>query len=156
MSTVGAGQFDPNTFLDMTLTDANSTVSTPVPEGEYIGIVSGDPEVRPWQGRKDPTKSGLALDITWDIDDANVKALLQRDRVTVKQGIMLDLIVRAGRDSGTGRNVSLGRLRDAVGLNQAGQPFNFRMLAGKVAKIAIKHRIDGDAIYAEVKGVARM
>ena len=150
-----AGQFDPNTFLDMTMTDANSTVSTPVPEGEYIGIISGDPEVRTWQGRKDPTKSGLALDITWDVDDAAVKALLQRDRITVKQGIMLDLNEGGGLDTGKGRNVSLGRLRDAVGLNQSGQPFNFRMLAGKVAKIAIKHRIDGDAIYAEVKGVAR-
>jgi hypothetical protein len=150
------GQFDPANFLDMQMTEASSTVSTPVPEGEYTGIVDGEPEIRQWTGKKDPTKSGLVLDITWLIDDATVKAELGREKVTCRQSIMLDLNSNGGIDTGKGRNVSLGRLRDAVNLNEPGKPFSFRMLAGQCAKVAIKHRVDGDAVYAEVKGVARL
>lgn len=150
------GIFDPTSFLDASINEANSTVSTPVPEGEYTAVVAGDPEVRQWTSKKDPSKSGLALDITWDIDDPGVKAALGRDKVTVRQGIMLDLNDSGGLDTGKGRNVSLGRLREAVGLNEAGKPFNFRMLAGRVAKVKVSHRVEGDAVYAEVKGVARL
>ncbi|TFH40501.1 MAG: hypothetical protein E4H01_16450 [Lysobacterales bacterium] len=146
--------FDPASFLDQTTTEGNSTVSVPVPEGDYTAVIDGDPEVRQWQGKKDPSKSGLALDIQWSIDSPGVRELLGRDLVRVKQGIMLDLNESGGLDTGRGRNVPLGRLREAVGLNTPGKPFNFRMLTGKVATVKIVHRTDGDAIYAEVKAVA--
>lgn len=150
------GTFDPATFLDQTVTDANSTTFEAVPEGEYTAMIDGDPEVRPWVGRQDPSKSGLTLDLNWLIDDAAVKAKLGRERVTVRQGIMLDLTEHGGLDTGKGRNITLGRLRDAVGLNEPGRPFNFRMLTGKVAKVSVKHRVNDGQIYAEVKGVARL
>jgi hypothetical protein len=147
--------FDPNTFLDMTTTDANSTKSTPVPVGEYVAFIE-KVDARPWSKKDDPSKSGMALDLLWNIDDANVKALLEREKVTVKQGVMLDLTEAGGLDMGKGKNVSLGRLREAVGLNAPGQPFGFRMLEGRPAKIVVSHRIDGDNIYAEVKAVAKL
>ena len=148
------GTFDPSSFLDITVTDANSTQSIPVPVGEYPAVAS-EPEVRQWNSR-DGTKSGLALDITWEIDDAGVKQTLGRDKVTVRQGIMLDLNESGGLDTGKGRNVNLGRLREALDLNRAGAPFNFRMIAGRAAKVKIEHRVDGENIYADVKGVARL
>lgn len=150
------GAFDPSNFLDMQMNEGNSTVSIPVPEGEYTAVVDGEPEIRQWTGRKDPTKTGLVLDITWSIDDAGVKTELGRDKVTCRQSIMLELNTNGGIDTGRGRNVQLGRLREAVNLNEPGKPFSFRMLAGQVAKISVKHRVDGDAVYAEVKGVARL
>jgi hypothetical protein len=148
------GTFDPSSFLDLTVTDSNSTQATPVPVGEYPAVAS-EPEIRQWNSR-DGTKSGLALDIIWDVDDAGVKSTLGRDKVTVKQGIMLDLNESGGLDTGKGRNVSLGRLREALGLNTPGVPFNFRMIAGRAAKIKVEHRVDGENIYADVKGVARL
>jgi len=148
------GTFDPSTFLDLTVTDPNSTVMTPVPEGEFTAI-AGEPVIRQWTS-KDGTKSGLALDIPWEVDDASVKAALGREKVTVKQGLMLDLNPQGGLDTGKGMNVSLGRLREAVGLNTAGQSFSFRMLQGKVAKISVKHRLDGEQVYSDVKGVTRL
>jgi hypothetical protein len=150
------GTFDPANFLDATFTDSNATSSTPPDEGDYTGIVEGEPAIRQWTSR-DGTKSGLALDVMWGIDlPQDQKDKTGRDHITVKQGIMLDLNDNGGLDMGKGRNISLGRLREAVGLNSPGQPFNFRMLSGKMAKINIKHRIDGDAVYADVKGVARL
>lgn len=147
--------FDPNQFLDMQVTEANSTSSTPCPVGEYMAIID---EVKPrqWQKKDDPSKSGLALDLIWNVDDANVKALLERDKVVVKQGIMLDLTDSGSIDMGKGKNVSLGRLREALGLNTPGQAFSFSMLKGRVAKVQVSHRVDGDQIFAEVKAVAKV
>ena len=150
--------FDPNTFMDMTVQDANSTVSVPVPAGEYIAFIE-TVAARQWNSKDDPSKAGMALDVTWNIDDQNVKQLLERDKVTVKQGIMLDVTEHGGLDMGKGKNVGLGRLREAVGLNNPGQPFGFKMLEGRPAKIVVSHRPDPkqpEVIYAEVKAVAKL
>jgi hypothetical protein len=148
--------FDPNTFLEMTVEESNSTTSTPVPAGEYLALVE-KVEARPWTKKDDPSVSGMALDITWNIDDANVKALLERDKVTAKQGVMLDLSDSGGLDMGKGKNVGLGKLRQAMDLNEPGRPFSFKMLEGRMARVTVSHRInpkDAEQIFAEVKAVA--
>jgi hypothetical protein len=149
-----AGQFDPEAFLNQTTDGANSTAYVPCPEGEYPAIVT-KVEARPWQGKKDPTKSGVSLTLTWEIDDNDVKRDLDRDSVTVRQDIMLDLLASGGIDTGKGKNVSLGRTRDAVGLNGDG-PFNFKMFEGKVAKVKVVHEIYNEAPQAKVSAVARL
>lgn len=152
--------FDPNTFLDMTTEESNSTVNTPVPIGEFIALIE-DVKARPWAKKDDPSVSGMALDVIWNIDDANVKQLLERDKVVAKQGIMLDLTPEGGLDMGKGKNVALGRLREALDLNQPGRPFGFKMLVGRAGKIKITHRVEQKpgaepVIYAEVAAVAKV
>lgn len=147
-------QFDPNQFLDLQITEANDTKTIPVPAGEFLAVVD-DVKCRTWNS-KDGSKSGLTLDVTWSIDDAGVKELLGREKVTVRQGVMLDMTEAGGLDMGKGRNVGLGRLREATNLNTPGQPFAFSMLVGRPAKVNVSHRVDGENIYAEVKGVAKL
>jgi hypothetical protein len=147
--------FNPDQFLDMQVTEANSTEAIPVPVGEYTAVI-GEVKCRPWQKRDDPSVAGLALDLSWDIDDSAVKELLGRDKVKCKQGIMLDLTESGGLDMGKGKNVGLGRLRDAVDLNRAGEPFAFSMLVGRIAKVKVEHRVNGDQIFAEIKAVAKL
>lgn len=150
--------FDPNTFLETQITDANSTVSIPTPAGEYVAFVE-EVKSRQWTKKDDPSVAGVALDIVWNIDDQNVKALLERDKVTCKQGIMLDLTDSGGLDMGKGKNVGLGRLREALGMNEPGKPFSFSMMVGRPAKIVVTHRTDPknpEAIFAEVKAVAKL
>lgn len=146
------GQFDPEAFLNMPNEGEFSTAFVPVPEGEYTAIISKRPDVRAWQGKKDPSKSGISADVFWSIDDPGVKQLLERDQVVVKQGIMLDQNSNGGLDSGKGKNVQLGRLLEAVGLN--GKKWSWNDFEGKVAKIMVKHRVDDGTVYAEVKSVA--
>lgn len=149
--------FDPNQFLDQQVTESNDTILRPVPVGEYVGTVLSV-EARPWQGKEDPTKSGLALDIQWEIDDAGLKEELGR-APKVKQGIMLDMTESGGLDMGRGRNVGLGRLREALNLNKPGAPFSFTMLAGRAARLKVTHRPDKnnpEVVYAEVKEVAEL
>lgn len=145
--------FDPQSFLDSSVSGSNDTVVIPVPVGEYMGIIE---KVMPrqWQS-KDGSTSGVALDLFWLVEDANVKQYLGRDTVTCKQGIMLDLTPAGAVDMAKGKNIGLGRLREAVGKNDEGQ-FSFAMLPGLSAKISVQHRVSGDQTFAEVKGVAKL
>ena len=148
------GTFDPTTFLDVTVNESNSTRSTPVPPGEY-NAVAGEPKVR--FGEKNGNV-WAALDIPWEIDGnayPAVKEKTGRDQNQVKQGIFLDVTESGGLDTGNGKNVQLGKLREALGLNVPGQPFSIRQIHGRVAKVSVQHRIDGDVIYADVKAVAK-
>ncbi len=147
--------FDANQFLDTQITEANDTKLIPVPVGEYTAVAQ-EVKARQWTSKSDPSKTGLTLDILWEIDDANVKALLGREKVTCKQGLMLDVTDSGGLDMGKGKNTGLGRLREALNLNNPGQPFSFAMIPGRVAKVKVEHRAHEDQIFAEVKAVARL
>ena len=146
--------FDADSFLHAQVTESNDTKRVPVPVGEYLGVVS-DVKIRPWQSKTDSTKAGLALDITWELDDANLKASLGRDKITLRQGIMLDLTEQGGLDMGKGKNIGLGRIREALDLNVAGQPFSFGMIQGRMAKVVVSHRAVGEDIYTEIKRIAK-
>ena len=129
--------FDPQSFLDATVTSSNDTKITPVPVGEYMGVID-KVEPRQWQS-KDGTKTGISLDVTWLVEDSGVKEFLGRPTVTIRQGVMLDINAQGGLDTASGKNIGLGRLREAVGKNEAGQPFSFNMLPGLSAKISVSH-----------------
>jgi hypothetical protein len=146
--------FNPDQFLQSATTEANDTKKVPCPVGEYIAVAE-KVEARQWQS-KDGTKSGIALDITWSIDDPSVKEVVGRDNVQVRQGLMLDLLESGGLDMGKGKNIALGRVREAVGLNTPGQPFSPSMIQGRTAKVTVSHRVDGEDIYDEIKKVAAL
>lgn len=147
--------FDPNQFLDQQVEGANDTRLIPVPEGEYLAIVE-KVSARQWQSKQDPSKAGVTLDVVWSIEDQSVKEFLGRSKVTVNQGIMLDTTDEGKLDMGKGKNVGLGRLREAVGLNDPGRPFAFTQFPGLSAKVLVKHRLHEDNVYAEVKGVTKI
>lgn len=145
--------FDATAFLDASVTGQNDTKITPCPIGDYTGIID-KVAARTWTS-KDGTTSGVTLDVTWLIEDEAVKKELDRTTVTVRQGIMLDINAEGtGLDMGKGKNVGLGRLHEAVGLNKPGSPFSFTMLPGQAAKVNVSHRVDGEDVYSEIKKVA--
>ena len=141
-------QFDPSVFENQQFNDANDTTYVAIPAEEYVGMV---------KSKKFRSEKGYTiLDLVWVIDDAAVKELTGMKEPTVRQSIFLDVTPSGGLDFGKGKNVKLGRLREATGLNTPGQPFSFGMLEGRPARLAIKHRIDGKDTYAEVKEVTKL
>ena len=147
-----AGQFDPSVFLDQTMTEASSTSRTPVPVGEYQGI-TGEVSIKQATSKEGATLTFLEVPI--EIDSAEVRKALETDRnPSVRYSALLEFNDHGGIDTGKGKNVGLGRIREATGLNKPGEPFSFRQLAGRPLKVAIKHRTDGENIYAEVRAVA--
>lgn len=146
--------FDPEAFLRGTVQGASSTQAKACPIGEYNAIID-DVKARPWASQEKGT-SGTALDILWSIDSDVVRNELGRDKVIVPQGIMLDLTPSGGLDMGEGKNWRLGRLRDAVGLNDPSQDFNFLMLKGRAGKVKVEHEVYRDAPMAKVTGVVKL
>ena len=98
----------------------------------------------------------VVLDVHWSIDDAGVKEATGRDDPQVRQSIFLDIDANGRLDVSKGRNLQLGRLREALGLNTPGIPFKFADISGKVARVLVKHRLDAEGTtWADVKGVAK-
>lgn len=141
--------FNPDSFLNTSTSDANATSFNPVPEGEYNAAVK---EIKPRS-----TDSGKAiLDVVWSIDDAAAAAATGIANPTVRQSIFLDITESGGLDIGAGKNVQLGKVREALNQNQKGKVWRPGDLVGGVARITVKHRMVNDDTYADVKGVAKL
>ena len=148
--------FDPQSFLDAQITDSMDTKVVPCPQGEFTGVIDS---IAPEQWKSgDGTQSGLKLVVQWLIEDQGVKDFLARDTVKVKQQIFLDVTDDGKLDTGPQKNIGLGRLREAVDLNNKGQAFTFGMLPGRMAKVMVGHtpdRKDPETIFAQVNKVAK-
>jgi hypothetical protein len=143
-------QFNPDTFLSTETQSANATTYVPVPEGEHQAMIK---TIKP----RVLTDGRAVLDVTWAVDSDEARAETGMAEPTVRQTLWLDTTEQGGLDFGKGKNVQLGRLRDALGQNQSGKPWAPGMLVGGVAKIKVAHSIDkrdGETINADVKAVA--
>lgn len=153
--------FNPDAFLDMSVDVELSTQTIPVPTGTYPAVCQGIVG-KPWQSKKDPSKSGYMLDLTWEIADESVAALVGRPVVKVKQTIMLDMTEDGQLITTKGSNVGLGRLRAALGMNEAGRPFSIRAVVGQAANVTVTHRpdtrdgVEPGAVFAEVSQVSSL
>jgi hypothetical protein len=146
--------FDPATFARMTFNQANSTRLIPVPAGDQPGTIKKY-EILTWES-KDKGTAGLKMNVMVDCDDPAVVEATKRDSNQVRYEFFLDLTPEGLLDFGEGKNVSLGRLRAATGLNTPGEPFTFDMLVGRRALWRIRHRaVEGrEDPVAEAKDVA--
>lgn len=148
--------FDVNKMLATTFEDANSTQSTPVPEGEYLGRVEKI-DIRVIT-TKDGTERPI-LRLTWvpEDSDGRIKEATGRDKASVNQDLWLDVTPEGNLDMGKGMNIGLGRLREAFNQNVSGKPWNMGQLIGNVAKILVTHRQDDKGnTFGEVKSVAKL
>lgn len=146
--------FDPNQLLDMQTTDSNSTHVVPCPEGEWPATIS-DVIIKSGVSQK-TQEPWTRLDVKWEIVGTPANDKVEREKIITNQGVMLDLTEQGGLVMGEGKNVRLGRLREAVGLNAPGQPFSFRMLVGRQAKVSVKHRIYEGELFDEVSGAVKL
>lgn len=146
--------FDADSFLSSSISGSNSTKVIPCPQGEFPAVIEkiGARQVQ----SKDGTETRIVLEVTWIVEDEAAKQVTGRDSVSVKQGIFLDTLPDGGLDMGEGKNVGLGRLREALGLNSQDEAFSFQMLPGRQAKIAVTHRDDPkdpENKFADVRAV---
>lgn len=149
---MSANLFSPETFLDATTTE-ESIKRPPMPAGRDFVSTLKNIKSRTWQGKKDPTKSGIVIDVTHEFDlnaYPEVKAQLGGlEKVLITDGIMLDLTENGAIDYSPGKNGKLRLYRDATGLNQAGQPFSIRMFEGRNVRTRIKH-VPSETVAGEV------
>jgi hypothetical protein len=146
--------FDSATFLDATTTEA-LVKRPPVPAGtELIGIL-GEPKGR--AGEKDG-KSWTAVDFPVEVDLSaypDIAKLVNTQTVLFKLGIMLDTNEGGMIDWSTGKNGRLRKVREALGMNVAGQPFSIRAMQGRPIRFVVTHREYEGEIFDEIGAVAK-
>ena len=151
--------FKPEDFKGSVTQEQGSTTVTPCPVGEWVAKVD-KVDFRQAQGKKDTSQTYTFADITYEVDNDEVSRLCDRDKVTVRQSLIVD-VAPDGKslDMGKGKNVGLNRVRDAVGQNVAGQAWAPSMLEGKILKVKVKHRPDendSSILYGEVASVGKL
>lgn len=143
--------FNPDDFLNQTITGSLDTKREPVPEGEWTAAVDDGSNALKFRTL---TNGQVILDVNWNILDDQLKANLGRDKLTVRQSIFLDLTADGKLDNAKGKNVDLGRVREALGQNFSDRPWGVAMLKGAgPAKIKVTVR-DGE--FNDVKGVIKI
>ena len=148
-------QLDPDVFMQTAVTGASSTRVEQADPGEYTAVVD-ELEFNTFPGRKDPSRTFSKLRVKWSLDDAALKEKLGRNKITVSQDMFLDVTDSGILDMREGKNVSLGRLREAVGQNAADRPWAPNMLVGAVAKVRVEHEVVNGAVYASVTGTTKL
>ena len=140
--------FNPDLFLNTEIDESNSTTYVPVPEGEFPGSIK---ELKP----RVLTDGRAVLDVTWIIESEEAREATGMAEPRCRQTIWLDLDSNGMLDFGKGKNVALGRLREAVGQNQSGKIWQPGMLVGQMATVKVTHSIDkrDQSIQANVTSV---
>lgn len=142
--------FDPQAFLDSTITE--EAVAFVVPADEYLFMIEpGSAEMLPWQS-KDGSKSGWKLRYKLTTYDSKALGDSGRDKATCNYDLMLDTDT-SGMPSLTSGS-SIRNFREAIGMNAKGSIFSPRMAEGRNLKGRVEHRAgDAGQVYWEVKRV---
>src|SRR6516164_7321878 len=147
--------FDPQALLNSSFEGGFSTVRVPIPEGEFQAVIAEEPKATVWNFKTgDP--GGLKLQLQWELLDEALATKMERRKVVLRDEILLDMTETGLLDKGKGKNVQLGRLLEALGLNKPGQAWTFPQMVGRPVVIAIKHDVqqrDGEdpVTYERVK-----
>lgn len=149
--------FDPTAFLSTQFESGFSTEYVALPDDDYIGVV---------REPKDPTRPSitvrqlddgrLVLDLNWTIEDEKAKAATGMAVNFARQSVWLDTTPNGGLDRGKGKNVQLGQVLDAMGLNK-GEAFSWSSLYNRPCRCKTKARTADDGrTYVDVKAVAKL
>lgn len=150
--------FNPELFLNAEVEGALSTEYVLIPEGDHSGIIgpisadsfkSFDIKKGDNAGKK---AYRLDLDIFVNDETGQLKEMLGRPP-KIQYRLMLDMAAGGSLELGKGRNVNLGRLREAVHQND-GKKWSFGMLAGQPIRFKVKHNTYNERTNAEVTAVA--
>lgn len=147
--------FNSDDFLNQQeVTDKFETSFSPIPAGEYMGMITKrEAKVQP---KPDGSGDWTILDITWQIDDARARDATGMQSPTLRDSVFLDM-ENGKLATGKNKNVGLGRLLEALGINgQPGNPFN--NMVGKIAKVQVvvePDKKDPTKVYNRVKAYGK-
>lgn len=151
--------FDPTSFLNSPLPEANATKRIPLPVADAVPAQIIEQKMVTGEQKKGENagKSWFKLEIKCEITDREYldKATGQPEKAIVTYGVMIDMNEGGGMAFGENKNVQLGKLRAATGCNEPGK--TLAHMVGRMVRLKIGHRPDADnsdIVYEDVKGVA--
>lgn len=145
---------NPEEFMQQTSEAALDTTLIPCPPGEWNAQIDKvEPKTFEYKSGERVGEQGMRLSIAWAILDDEPKRVCDRDKVSVIDSILLDLTPEGNLDFSKGKNIGLGRLREALGQNVSGRPWSPAMLAGQIAKVEVKAEVYNDQPQAKIAAV---
>jgi len=145
--------FDPDTFMQ-TSTDQSMDTEYPVmPEDEYQAFIN-KVIARKFVDKETGEDRGI-LDVLFEVSSDKAKKATGQDTPIAKMGVFLELEENGALALGMGKNVKLGKLREAAKQNKPGKPWSPPMLEGAgpfIIKVVIDIREEGT--YNKVVRVA--
>lgn len=151
--------FNADAFLNSTVSGPMSTQVLQCDEGEYRATIEdGENAI---QFREFTSERGVShqMVVLFSILDDAQKARLGRDKILVPMNCWLDLDANGGLDMGKGRNVSIGRLREALEQNDSAPWSPARLKGAGPLMVKVTQRsdkTDPERKYAEVSRVAKI
>ena len=127
----------------------------PLPPNDYVGIIQ-KVEARQWSSKSDPSKSGVALDISIQLDlpfEVQQECQMDKPIFTIRDSVMLDLTENGALAQGPGQNRRLRGYREATNKNQLGVPFSPKDLVGCLIKVRIVHDLYEDQPIEKITAV---
>lgn len=132
-----ASTFNPDLFLQTNYSEETSTKTNLLPVGDYTGVIK-ELTPRNVQGKQDTTKWYVFLDFQVEIGTPpELKEEIGRDFTRIRHSIGIDLSENGAIDMGKGKNIQLGRLREATGQNVSGQPWTPASLNNAMVKVKV-------------------
>lgn len=131
--------FDPDTFLSTTYKETTDTKLIPVDEGEFMC------QATKVAAKKITAKTGLdyyVLEVSWQVLDEDQKKKTGLEKPMARQSMFLELNESGNLDMSKGKNVDLGRLREALGQNSSTKPWAPSHIVGMTAYCKVKHDVD--------------
>lgn len=154
--------FNLEAFSQTPINQAFDTKYVPHPQGEYLMVIKGPFMDEKATKLRTTEKGQVILDVVYETDGTQLtpdgkplKDELGMDTGTVRQSIFLDIEPAGGLSAARGKNVKLGKLREALGQNDPSKPWSFTNLIGGVVKGTIKHDMVKDEVYANVTAVVK-
>lgn len=152
--------FDPSVMLNVDVDAAMDTKVALAPEGRYKWQIT-NVELKKFEAKEPGKKDSFRLELTCEADanqlaptGEKVADLIGRDKFIARYSGWADLTEDMKWELGTGKNVALGAIREATGLNTPGQPFRLGMLKGQVFSGDLKYRVDkedSEKKYGEIR-----
>jgi hypothetical protein len=129
--------FDPDQFMNTTVEGELETKRPVIPAGQYPGQIS---KVTPRSGTigkgDNAGKTWASLNVLIEVQDQALAEELGQDKLFVNHNVFLDLDDNENIDMRKGKNINLGKLRDAVGQND-GSPWSPNMLLGQPVQVDV-------------------
>lgn len=127
--------FNETDFLSSSVETSFDTKRIPIPVGEYVAVIK---DIRPRinvQGKKDPSKFYSFLDYDLELQlTPDAMQQMATDQSVIKRSFNVSIeFDETGTKlaQGKGKNVPLGKFREAIGQNEDGKPWSPRSPIGK-------------------------
>lgn len=141
--------FDAQALLSATI-DTPMTKRNLLPAGQdYIGEI-GEPKMRPWSKKDDPSIKGVACDVTIEVKPEELTPAQKEQlgsfdgKLIFRDSIMIDLTPEGGIDTASGKNGKLRMYREALDMNKPGDQFSFLAMQGRRIRFKLKHQVNPD------------